>query len=223
MDIIDFSDDFVPLEVELYESVQNIPKVLGKFKGTFFVPDGVSRNKRFYPENLWRKAIGSEPVQESLRDGMLGTLLHPEAQPDGRQSKFAHPIYSSHVVKNLWIDQKKAGMGEGYVLDTPVGRIIETFQKSKLVKLYVSSRAWGKYEDGRKKDGLPVVDEHNYVLKTFDFVLEPGFLEAKPQFNEQMLQLAECYLGNMGHFDMPKAEQESRARKLVRDVDFVLG
>jgi len=217
MNFLDLSDDHVKLDIDVYESVIGQSGVLAKFKGTFFVPDGVSRNKRFYPEGLWKKAIGS--VKESLQDGMLGTLLHPE-----KDSKFAHAIYASHVVKDLWIDKNKRGLGEAYIMDTPVGKVVDTFRKTGLIKLYVSSRAWGKYQEGKTKDGMPVVDEDNYVLKTFDIVLEPGFLQAAPSFGvkEQLEQLAECYLYKVDEMNAPKIERESTARKLIRDIDHAM-
>lgn len=225
MELIDFSDDIVPLNVGLLESVSGAPKVLAKFSGTFFVPDGASRNKRWYPESLWRKTLESQPVQKALQDGMIGTLLHPTDE------KMAHPMYASHVVKSLAITEdvdeargkvRKTGRGEAFILDTPIGRIVETFQRSGLVSLYVSSRAYGKYKKDEKHQGMPVVDENNYVLKTFDLVMEPGFLEAKPQFGEQLEQLAECYLSHINDLRLKKPERESRARKLIRDMDLVL-
>ena len=217
MEFIDFSDDYVELNPELMEAKSSSlpPKTLGRFRGTFFIPGGVSRNNRYYPESLWRKVLESDEVKASLKNGMIGTLLHP------KEEKYAHPIYSSHVVKRLWIDEKKkTGMGEAYLLDTPVGRVCETFAKSGLVKLYVSSRAWGRY-DG-EMNGIPVVDEDNFLFKTFDLVLDPGFLEASPQFSEQLEMLSECFLENINEWRLSRVERESKAVKLIRDVDIIL-
>jgi len=219
MNLIDFSDDLVDFKVDLYESVTDRPKVLAKCVGPFFVPDGVSRNKRFYPEAFWRSVISTPDVTRTLQNGMLGTLLHPTNE------KLSHPMYSSHTVKRLWIDDKsgtKMGLGEAYILDTPIGRIIDTFQSSGMVNLFVSSRAWGKYIEGKKHEGMPVVDQKNYVLKTFDFVLEPGFLEARPSFSKTMEMLEECYYDTLK--DIPDTcRKESQAEMLVRDLDLILG
>ncbi len=220
-DLVDFSDDIVEANA-MYESVSGNPHILGSLKGTFFVPGGASRNKRLYTEGLWENVLGRNSVKKALRDGsMIGTMLHPTDE-----SK-AHPIHASHVVKSLKATSKslagggKQGYGEAFLLNTPVGRIVETFQKSGLIKLYVSSRAWGKFEDGKKHEGMPVVDEKNYVLKSFDVVLEPGFLQAAPQFGEQLEQLEECYFSNLENLDMPKIERESRAKLLLRDIDLL--
>lgn len=218
-DLFELDKDFVPYESLLYESSggqQGNSKVLGHAVGQFFVPGGVSRNKRYYPPTLWPKILESKGTQEKLQDGMLGTLLHPDPK-----SKYAHPMYSSHVIKKLWIDSNK-GMGEAFVLDTPVGRIVDTFQKSGLVRLYVSSRAYGKYIDGKTYQGMPIVDENHYMFRTFDWVLEPGFLEAKPEFSEQLEELAECYLDNYMNFGFSRKEAETRAGKLLKDINFVL-
>jgi len=221
MDLLTFVDDITPYEPAIYESVggeDGRNKILAHAVGQFFVPGGVSRNKRYYPPTLWPKILESATTQTKLRDGMLGTLLHPEPK-----SKFSHPMYASHVVKKLWIEGQNKGMGEAYILDTPVGRIVDTFQKSGLVKLYVSSRAYGKYVDGKTYQGMPIVDENHYMFNTFDWVLEPGFLEAAPEFvGEQLVTLAECYLDNYQDLIINKIEAESRAKKLERDINFIL-
>lgn len=221
-EFIDLSDDIVNLNTTIYESIVGVPKVLGKMRGTFFCPNGISRNDRYYSESLWRKQLERSDVKRSLVDGMAGTLLHPTNE------KMAHPIYSSHVVKRLWIDESLNGMGEAYILDTPVGRIVDTFQKAKdengnnLMNLYVSSRAWGKYKEGKTHDGVPVVDEDNFVFKTFDIVLEPGFLQAKPQFEGMIESLAECYIDHIKDTDITKAKKESKSSKFLRDIDLIL-
>ena len=51
--------------------------ILGKVKGEFFVPDGKSRNKRFYPRELWEKVISSQAIKEKLANRlMFGTIGH---------------------------------------------------------------------------------------------------------------------------------------------------
>lgn len=166
----DLLTDFL---LEDYESKSG-DFVLGRVRGVFFVPNGTSRNKRYYPRQTWEKAL--EECKSRLEDGMLGTLLHP------RTPEWAHPVWSSHVVKRLWIGEDDKGYGEAYVLDTPVGRVVNTFLRSGLVRLYVSSRAWGKTE---RQGDVEVVVPGQYRLEAFDFVLEPGFLEARPELVEE--------------------------------------
>jgi hypothetical protein len=220
--MLDLATDWVPMRTQLYETMNDgkNPHVLAKVVGNFFVPDGESRNGRFYSESLWKKCLEAKDVQNLLQNGMIGTLVHPTDE------KMAHPMYASHVVKNLYINDKKEGIGEAYVLDTPVGRIVDTFQKSKLVEIFVSSRAFGKLGK-QTKNGLPCVDENNYVLRSFDFVLDPGFLQAKPGFqNESMTQVLEsysnCYLDNLSEFNLPKRERDTRAARLIEDMNLIL-
>ena len=224
MNLLDFSDDYVDLNIELYESVTNIPKVLGRMKGQYFVPDGVSRNNRFYSEGLWKKILESNRVKTKLAAGMIGTVLHPKTTEKDGAINLAHPMYASHVTRNLYIDNNKWGIGESYVLDTPMGRRVDTFSKSGLVQLYVSSRAYGKM--GRKSiNGVPEIDEDSYYLDTFDIVLDPGFLECKIEeasLRESLEALSECYLENINEINtMAKAEKESRASKLIRDMNLL--
>lgn len=220
MDIIDFSDDYIPLKTTLYESIKNIPEVLARCAGQFFVPNGVSRNKRYYSEELWRRVLNASDTKKALADGMLGTLVHPS------DDKMAHPMYSSHVVKRLWIDRSNVGMGEAYVMDTPIGRIVNSFSQSGLVNLYVSSRAYGQYKEGVTREGVPVIDDSNFVLKTFDFVTEPGFLAANPKFynealNEAFNSLKNCY--EQVSDTKVEIRREATAAKILRQLNLALG
>lgn len=226
MNLISFSDDYVDLEIDLYESVSNIPKVLGRMVGQYFVPNGVSRNNRFYSESLWKNTIESKRIKDKLAGGMLGTVLHPKTTEKDGALNLAHPMYASHVTRNLYIDDKNRGVGESYVLDTPMGRIVDTFSKSGLVQLFVSSRAYGKMGN-QKVNGIPIIEENSYFLDTFDIVLDPGFLECKVgegNLRESLEALSECYLDNINEITtMAKVEKESRASKLVRDMNLIIG
>jgi len=177
------SDIFEPekefIVEEAISSIEGQP-VLCKVKGTFFVPDGTSRNKRFYPKSLWEKAINKKEIKEKLDSKrMFGTIGHDQAINDAAilEGKI------SHIVTDLRIDESGNGVGEALILDTPAGRGLSTLLKAGS-KLFVSSRAMGKYKG--EKNGLPVVDEDSYDLQTFDFVIDPGFLEANPSIKESL-------------------------------------
>lgn len=91
------AEEPAPLDVvfdqnKLLESVSKLKKgmnnVLGILEGVYFLPDGYSRNKRFYPRELWENVIRNmEPVLRSK--GVLGTLEHPMKEED------AHPRHAS--------------------------------------------------------------------------------------------------------------------------------
>lgn len=159
--------------------------VIGKVKGEFFFPDGKSRNKRFYPKQLWEKAISSSEVKTKLAERrMLGTISHDQPISDiaALEGKL------SHIVTNLEITPEGKGIGEALILDTKAGKALNTLFRAG-VKLFVSSRAIGKLEG--KEQGIDRVDPDTYKLETFDFVLDPGFLAANPTLVESLKAITE--------------------------------
>jgi Prohead core protein serine protease len=156
--------------------------ILARVKGTFFVPDGFSRNRRYYPAELWSKCIQSPRVQEKLSSRLMyGTLGHD--QPIDEKAVAEGKI--SHIVTSLSIEGGK-GIGEVLVLNTESGRNLNTILRAGS-KVFVSSRADGAYKG--EHQGQPIVDPNTYVLHTFDFVLDPGFLQANPGLVESNTHL----------------------------------
>lgn len=152
--------------------------ILGKVKGQFFVPEGISRNKRYYTKGLWEKTLKKENIREKLKDRrMFGTISHEQKLDDVAllEGKF------SHIVTDLRIDADGKGVGEALILNTPAGQILNTVLRAGS-KLFVSSRADGDFNGTYQ--GIPKVDEDKYTLETFDFVLDPGFLQANPRLAE---------------------------------------
>ena len=165
--------------------------VLGIIEGPYFVPDGYSRNKRFYPKQLWENCLKSKQVQEALNLGMKGCIDHPATPAE------AHPSLTSHVTKKLWIENKR-GFGRSYVIDTPQGRILSVLASAvdesgdPLIKIFMSSRAYGKYK-GKDAKGNMIMDENNYILHAFDVVFDPGFLEAHPEYKTSLNEAFSLY------------------------------
>jgi len=163
--------------------------VLGKIIGNYFVPNGKTLNNRFYSEDLWRNTLGRPDVKRKLDDGMLGMMEHPpllEFYTKEGQITGSHPIYTCIVTKKLYMTNesgKQVGKGEGYIVDTPVGKILDVLLRATdesgqpLVRLYMSSRALGKYV-GKTKDNYLIMDPLNYYLSTFDVVRNPGLPSA---------------------------------------------
>jgi hypothetical protein len=114
---------------------------------------------------------------------MYGTVFHPQKEPSIEEY--------SHVITNLWIDRdrvtgKKIGMGEALILDTPRGRVLNTFLKLGS-RWCVSSRASGSFLPGKKtQSGAQIVDPDTFQLETFDFTPDPGFLDAHPKLVESL-------------------------------------
>lgn len=156
--------------------------VLGRVAGQFFVPNGKSRNDRFYPRELWERCLADPGVKERMENRrMFGTAGHCKQLDDEalREGDI------SHIVTKLEI-RGDVGYGEALILDTPVGRTLNTLLRAGC-KLFVSSRANGSYR-GKTEDGIPIVDPQTYELFTFDFVIEPGFLQANPSLVENQIQ-----------------------------------
>ena len=155
--------------------------ILAKVSGQFFAPDKPSRNNRFYTKQLWERVLNDNKVKSLINDRrMFGTISH-EQQIDDKallEGKLSHIVSKLDIVPNK---DGFVGYGEALILNTPAGKILNTVIRANS-KVFVSSRAFGKYKGDI--NGIPKVDEDSYDFRTFDFVLEPGFLEANPSLAE---------------------------------------
>jgi len=169
----------VKFVIEETSDVVDGKNVLGKLKGTFFVPNGISRNKRFYGQDVWEKQLKNEDVMLRLKDRrMFGTIGHnikvnDESLAEGKLS---------HITTALAVNGNE-GVGEALILNTEAGRNLNTVLRAGS-KLYVSSRANGDYKG--TSHGVPSVDPETFKLEGFDFVMEPGFLQANPALVESL-------------------------------------
>lgn len=146
--------------------------ILAIVKGKHFCPGGTSRNHRLYPPELWAGVQNDENFMARLkRNGVIGRVGHePEiTDEDIGEGRF------SHFTRNInW----KTGEAESVIIDTAMGRNLLTCLRAGIV-LYVSSRATGDYK-GKTDSGDDIMDPDTYCLERFDFVQDPGFLDAHP-------------------------------------------
>ena len=167
--------------------------VIGRVRGQFFSPGGTSRNGRYYPERLWEKVLENSDVSSRMNERkMYGTIGHDEEPVSEHQLRNGEV---SHIVTKLWIDVdedsgKKRGMGEALILGTTAGQNLNIYLRAGS-KLNTSSRASGKLLENKEENGVPIVDEDSFLFETFDFVLDPGFLEANPSLVEKLAQVSE--------------------------------
>ena len=148
--------------------------IIGMVEGQFFQPDGMSRNKRWYSRKLWENVLACADVRNRLMSRtMYGEIGHSDGPVTDMTLREGNV---SHIIADLWIDEKGRGMGRAYILDTPKGRLLKTYLGAKS-KLKVSTRGEGVYLDGQYHDGCPIIDPDTYELQTVDFVLNPGFME----------------------------------------------
>jgi hypothetical protein len=191
--VVGFEDEELS---EAEKKVVDGKSVLGIVRGQFFVPNGVSRNKRKYPRTLWEEVLSRKDVMEKLQNGlMLGCIGHEDKAIDEKDISTGK---TSHRVTKLFIDSSGKGMGEALILNTPAGRNLWTVLKSGS-KLSVSSRGSGKLVEGRMNAGVPEVDKKSFHLETFDFVINPGFLEARPSLKENLNKLEDNLMSDLAN------------------------
>lgn len=153
--------------------------ILAIVRGTHFCPGGTSRNHRWYPPELWTGVKNDENFMARLkRNAVVGRVGHePEiTDEDIGEGKF------SHYTRNInW----ETGYAESVIVDTPMGRNLLTCLRAK-IGMFVSSRATGDYK-GKTESGDDIMDPGTYCLERFDFVQDPGFLEAHPTLASESL------------------------------------
>lgn len=159
--------------------------IIAKVRGVFFVPDGKSRNGRFYPSELWENVVSDPEVKEKLKTrAMYGTVGHSQKIDDQAilEGKVSHIVTSMEIVNGK-------GIGEALILNTEAGRNLNTILQAG-GSMFVSTRADGTFEG--KHEGLPIVSPKTYNFRTVDFVLDAGFAEANPDLVEAYNKLIEC-------------------------------
>ena len=169
-----FVDDISSVNESAQSEVANSNgTILAIVKGKHFIPGGISRNHRKYTEDLWKAAGQDEEVQRKIKNNqMIGRVGHEAEITD---EDLADGKYS-HYTRNIdW----ETGEAEDVILNTPMGNSLYTLLRSGVI-MYVSSRADGDYE-GKDEDGNDILDPKTYKLERFDFVQDPGFLDAKPK------------------------------------------
>jgi hypothetical protein len=209
--------DVIQDELRLVESREKKrPGVLAVVEGVFFVADEPSRNGRVYPRELWENVLSSPDLKRMLQNRLLfGTVGHVEEQLDDliREGKV------SHVVTELKLLPDGRGWGRAEILDTPVGRVLKTLLESGS-KLSVSSKAYGEY-DGQTGEGYWRVSPSNFLLERFDFVVDPGFLEAQPKVKEVYESVVRCQSDRdiVSKLIEEKGRLEKRIVELLREVE----
>lgn len=184
------SDTFVG-ERKLYEDVDITDKplvgVLRVIEGPLAEWDTLNRNGRKYSERLWDNVLESPYVKEQLSYHTLyGESNHPQ---DRFEIDFARV---SHSIVDMWKNPSTNQIyGRIYILDTPMGRILNTLYEAGGILGY-SSRAGGVLN---QQKGFVEVDEKTYNFITFDAVPYPSVISARPgvvtEGTEQLEQLSE--------------------------------
>ncbi len=136
-----------------------------KFRGKFQEANAVNKNKRMYTYDVLNQNV--DRLVESMNNrGLVGELDHPS-------DSIIHFDKASHLVNKLWWDGNIL-MGEGEILPTPHGKILESLINAG-VRVGISSRGVGNGVTNEK--GILVIGE-SYRLITFDAVADPSTFAA---------------------------------------------
>lgn len=167
------SDTFIA-DRNVYESTLPDKKsgILRTIKGPVAEWGTQNRNKRVYSEKLWDNVLSSPYVVEQLKYKTLyGEANHPTERYEVDFGRV------SHSITDMWkVPASNQIFATINILDTPLGRILETLYEAGGVIGY-SSRAGGTLH--QKKDYIDV-DENTYNFITFDAVPFPSVVSARP-------------------------------------------
>ena len=183
--------------------------IIGMIEGQFFQPDGMSRNKRWYSRRLWENVLANPDVKNRLLNHtMFGEIGHSDGPVTDMTLRKGE---ASHIITDLWIDERGRGMGRAYILNTEAGRNLKIYLGATS-KLKVSTRGEGVYLDGQYHDGCPVIDPDTYDLQTVDFVLNPGFLETSANLTAQKESVEEAPKAEKVNETIAHAKKEGEVR-----------
>lgn len=222
--LIESFDDLPSVSLTESQQVTSVDKlkrvdgkyIIGMIEGQFFKPDGMSRNNRFYPKALWENAVNSADVKNRcMCSTMFGEIGHSDG-PVGDMT--LRNGCASHFIDELWITPKNEGMGRAYILNTPTGNLLKTYLGAGC-KLKVSSRGEGMFCEDCTENGNPVIDPYTYELQTFDFVLNPGFLETNAQLREEYERVAQSPIINEEIKTVINHVKKGENSKMTLDTD----
>ena len=157
-------------------------KLLGVVKGCMAPIGELSRNGRLYESTHWGKVLANPMLQERIAGRkFFGMISHENKKIDDRNFKAGEISHICSVLEVRNDDNGKPYLyGELDILDTPAGRILKAMYEGG-AGLYVSTRAAGKLVEAVGKP-YKIVDSNSYYIDSIDFVLNPGFLKAKPVY-----------------------------------------
>jgi hypothetical protein len=157
-------------EMDLHESSDHGVKLM-KFRGKFQEAEAVNQNKRSYPFGVLDTNV--KRLTELMNvGGLIGECDHPT-------DSIIHFSNASHKISKLWWEGKTL-MGEGIILDTPMGKLLKSLINCG-VRIGISSRGVGSGKVN--ENGILVIGE-SYRLITFDAVADPS---TKAAFQEKVV------------------------------------
>jgi len=172
-----------------------------KIKGVFMQSEVKNRNGRVYPFEVLNKEVkryNKEYIEEKRAFGELG-------HPDGPTVNLER---ASHMITSLKPEGKDF-IGEGKILKTPMGRIVENLMDAG-GKLGVSSRGMGSLE---QKNGANYVKDDFYLATAADIVADPS---APNAFVEGIMEGKEWVWNNGALVEEELIRMKKRINEKVR-------
>lgn len=143
--------------------------ILGTYEGECADSNITNLNGLDITRPVWENVFNSEDYKKAIELGhYIGYLGHPE-DPNCMDFKDA-----CIVMTEGHIDDNGKVYGKFNLIDTPVGRIVKTFQDAG-VTFGISVRGAGDIENNS-------VDPETFIFRGFDLVTFPAFPESIPKF-----------------------------------------
>ena len=145
------------------------PAILGTYEGECADSNITNLNGLDITRPVWENVFNSEDYKKAIELGhYIGYLGHPE-DPNCMDFKDA-----CIVMTEGHIDDNGKVYGKFNLVDTPVGRVVKTFQDAG-VTFGISVRGAGDIENNS-------VDPETFIFRGFDLVTFPAFPESIPKF-----------------------------------------
>ena len=136
-----------------------------RFKGKFQEANIQNKNKRLYSYDILERERAR--LEQSIGTRRLfGELDHPV-------DSIIHLENASHLITRLWWEDYML-LGEGEILPTPAGKILEAIIRSS-IPVGISSRGVGS---GKTDPSGVMIIDNSYRLITFDVVADPSTNDA---------------------------------------------
>jgi len=175
--------------------------VLGRVRGTGFIVEGASRNKRWYSRQLWESQL--KQIQPRIENRqMLGYFGHESSNTDDNLGNAALIVTSMEIPKS-----GSDGIIEYIIPATEAGQNLNALLRAGS-KLSVSTRATGTTK-GKDKSGNEVLDPSTYKLHSVDIVANPGVARATPTLVENLGDIPDNMEKNMTDITLKKEEYEA--------------
>lgn len=143
--------------------------ILGTYQGECADANITNANGLDITREVWETVFASDEYKKALANSWyLGFLGHPE-DPNCMDFKDA-----CIIMREGHIDDDGKVYGTFDLIDTPVGRVVDAFQKAG-VTFGISVRGAGEIYDNS-------VDPDSFVFRGFDLVSFPAYPDAIPEF-----------------------------------------